>query len=160
MATPSIRIEQAGAPAGVAGESRPDLVDSVEIFFYDDANVGAGTHLWEVFFADGGVVALTGENTQSMSFTAPVRGTYLAFKTFDGDTSWSEGSPGQRTTAQGGVGILEMDGSRVRHALETSQFSVEFLPVVGTFSPEGSIAGDLVPENSVVGTFSSEEGIE
>jgi hypothetical protein len=137
------------------------VLENVELFFFDDANPGAGTHLWEVLFPDGGATALTGEATQSMSFTPPVSvtGTYLVFKTFDGEDSWTLGSPGQRLSEQGGAAILEMDDSRTRHPLETSQFSVEFLPVVGTFTPETVIQGDINPEDTTMGTISMEEGI-
>jgi hypothetical protein len=160
MATPSIRIEQAGAPAGVAGESRVDLAEAVEVFFYDDANPGAGTHLWEVFFAEGGTTSLTGASLANMSFTPPVKGSYLVFKTFDGEQSWTDGSPGQRLSEQGGAAILETDGSRTRNALETSQFSVEFLPIVGTIAPETTTDGTIVPEDSIVGTISMESEVE
>lgn len=120
MASPTIKIDQSGKSAGVAGQSRSDLDLGVPVSLTDPANVGDFT--WELITPPGSSAGLSGAYTPNAIFTPDVRGTYLAYVTSGVDKSWTTDAIGQRVTTQGGCAILEANGVRPIGIGETFQF--------------------------------------
>lgn len=121
--TPTILINQAGQPAGVAGQSRQDLAVGVEIVATDPANPGAGTHLWTYTLPVGEVNVPTGLATGTFRHTPTVAGTVLLRKVFvDGGGSASSWDPVTKRTTQGGAAVLMDDGRRIPGTGETDEF--------------------------------------
>ncbi len=128
MATPTIKIDQSGLGAGVAGQSRSDLVVSVAVTLTDPANPGGASWAWVMLSKpDGSAAALSGASTSTASFTPDKEGTYLIELTVDGFLSFTVDALGQHVSTQGGCGVkiigsLATDDHRVPSASETKQF--------------------------------------
>lgn len=118
MASPvTIKIDQSGLSAGVAGQSREDLVVGVTFTATDPANPGAGTHLWEYVAPVGETAVPTGLATGTFTVTPTIAGTWRLRKTFtDG------GGIAVSGTDQGGAGIKLANGVRIPATGETDEF--------------------------------------
>ena len=156
MLTPLIRFEQAGnATPGVAGESRVDFQAGSIITATDDANPGGlETHLWTVVGPPGVVIVLSGENTDTVTFTPSVEGSYLVYKQYGSLYSWTTLSDGQRDSTQGGAAALYTNGTRALCPGETRQFddvdgfAAELHPLFAVWD-KLRLAGDAADEGTV-----------
>lgn len=121
MATPQIKIDQSGKPAGVGGTSRSDLANAVEVSVTDSAN-GAGSRLWELIVPPGSVATLDSASAATVHFTPDIPGVYLVYSTFEGTQSWTDNVVGDRVTTQGGGGVVFENGTLAPGTGETLQF--------------------------------------
>ena len=120
--TPTILIEQATLPPGVAGDSRIDGVVGQVVTCTDPANNGVGLHAWTVFAPSGAVVPLTGEATPTMTFTPPEVGNYLVFLDVDGVLSHTLDADLNPISEQGGLSLRLPNGTASPAPGETRQF--------------------------------------
>ena len=120
MAEPSILITGSSSGAGTTGQAKTNLVAGELVTLSDTAN-GAGTYLWELWTSTGSAVVLAGANTATPTFTAAASECYVAFVTFNGETSWTVNAIGDRVSTQGGCAVLA-GGERSLVPGETDQF--------------------------------------
>jgi hypothetical protein len=122
MATPLIRINQTGQPAGTPGESRDNIVIGSELQVTDTAN-GGGSWSWTVVLPPDSAAVPTGLGTNDVRVTPDVAGTYLFFVVHDGtEYSYTINAVGEWESSQGGAAVLLPDGSRIPGEGETDQF--------------------------------------
>lgn len=129
MAAPiTIRFDQSGLSAGVAGQSRTDGLLGVPVTVTDPANLGAGTVLTELIGRPlGSAAAVSNPTSPTASFTPDVRGTYIVRRTFtDAGGSAVSGTTdalNRFNSSQGGFAVLLANGFRLPAPGETQQFS-------------------------------------
>lgn len=121
MATPQIKLDQSGKPAGTQGQSRTDLALGVPVVCTDPAN-GAGVYAWELIAPPGSTATLNSTSAATVQFTPDVPGNYLVYLTFDGTKSWTENAIGDRIATQGGAGVAFANGTFAPGTGETTQF--------------------------------------
>ena len=86
MGSVLITINQTGQSAGVAGESREDLVTSSLVTLSNGDNTGITTFKWELVSKPTGSTAqLSDINAASPTFTPDVEGSYLVRLTISGN---------------------------------------------------------------------------
>lgn len=126
MATPQIKIDQSGVPAGVSGQSRRDLVlgQAVTLTDGEAANTGTDLWLWEMIAKPpGSAAALSDDTADSPTFTPDVPGTYLFRVTYDGSqVSGQWNGVSEFVSTQGGAAVETVEGRRIPAAGETLQF--------------------------------------
>lgn len=121
MPTPTIAINQIGKAAGVAGESREDLVLGQVVTATDPAN-GAGDYNWLFVPPYGSSSEASGLNTDTVTFTPDVAGTFLLYLIYNDQKSYTEDAIDQKITTQGGAAVKFANGNRIPGVGETTQF--------------------------------------
>src|SRR6266508_2859983 len=124
MATPTIKIDQAGLAPGTAGASRDDLVVGALVTLTDPANP-SGTFAWTLAAKPPGSAAtLSGAASSTATFTPDVPGTYLIDLVANGSASYTTEVTGAHVPIgnQGGCGVKFRNDLRAPAAGETTQF--------------------------------------
>src|SRR6266545_2961797 len=124
MATPTIKIDQAGLAPGTAGASRDDLVVGAPVTLTDPANP-SGTFAWALAASPPGSAAtLSGATGSTARFTPDVPGTYLVELVANSSASYTTDVTGAHVPIgnQGGCGVRFRNALRAPAAGETTQF--------------------------------------
>lgn len=153
----TIQLDQTPLVAGTPGSSREDLVLGTPVVCTDPAN-GAGSYSWTLQAPPGSSAVLTGETTDTATFTPDVRGTYLVYLDFDGTLSYTLDANNLKVSTQGGAGVKYRNGVRALGTGETFQFAAvhgwaeDFVPYFATIdavtAAKGAAQGTLFFSNS------------
>jgi len=121
MVTPQITINQVGKTSGASGQSREDLALGQVVTVTDTAN-GAGSYNWIFVPPVNSAVEALGLNTDTVTFTPDIAGTYLLYLNYNDQLSYTVNAIGDFVTTQGGAAVKLPNGYRIPGVGETTQY--------------------------------------